>query len=180
MSPFFRCHCWALCTLAYALASGLLVSCGQRPETTTAHSGPPASASGPPLAVSTSVPPLVDSVTADNASDGVGVSKRPGDVLGKIPPDEVRPALPTKILFRIGEEVHTADELAEIAMAAAIKQGGTVSPEDLRIYVTIIAFDEGGVLADVVISHGIGKPSWSVTIGRKMQVISCRKSIGRG
>lgn len=166
--------------LAFTLVCGLLASCGRRTATATSDQELARSTSELAVAVSASVPPLVDLASPGNARHGDGAGERPSDVLGNIPPDGVSPTLRTRVLFQIGDQVHSANELAEIAMGAAIKQGGQVSREDLTIYVTIRTIDDGGVLADVVVGHGIGKPCWLVTIDRKMQVVKCQKSIGRG
>jgi hypothetical protein len=143
-----------------------LASCG-RPESNSAGQAPAAPHGD-------QAQPALSNQQEPDASKAA----RAQDILGNVSdpkPDPVR----TSVWFSIGEQGHSASELVELAVKRITKEEGNAPKPGARADV-FFRTDSKDVLADVIVSWEIGKPCWTITIGRELQVLRYRKGVARG
>jgi hypothetical protein len=70
------------------------------------------------------------------------------------------------------------EEIAEAAKAAVVIREGSI-PSTVKAFVKIISGDKQ-VLAEVFLGQGIGRPCWTVRLGRQLEALDCKKAVGQG
>ena len=141
----------------------------------------PKSGKEPQAAASEGTPQQVMSTQHGSGLEERGESSaaQQRQVLGSVPNGEPKQMPSQYVWIDVGGQVHSADDLAGVAVRYLLAHEAHIDISKLRVDV-FVRFGGGDVLADVVLSQGIGRPCWTISVDRKLGVSGCKKGQGVG
>jgi hypothetical protein len=154
-------------TFALLLASLLIASCGRDSQSHKIATTDSPTSRRPPLPVGQPAATL-----QTNGGD------RDKEILGIVPADPP-PTQRTHAAFQLGSELHDLEELVSIGLTYLATTEPGIVTNGLKGFVVFLP-ESDEACAEVSFGSGIGKPTWTLTITKKLKVAKCLKGIGKG